>query len=346
MCFSMIGLGLIMLMTNCTKEATETKKAENPLTQNNVKIGNLIKAFKSKVAHYEQFPDLKSSEKVSVDTAQWLLEATMNYSHAFPNEFYNEFETDSVMITLQRNADGSVNMDELTQKYNEMKQAVSDIYHQVEYTDKGLAVVDLKTSTISETQLSLNAQTITGNKGIKPPPPVMGGPFQQGDNWWFGEFGGSCSGNGPTGSDAADQLYIELLKQFPELETNSYSVNLFNFSIEGGDSRIRRTAWNDIEDNHLDYLLYFSSTAVGPCGNDTLCVEWNEMNLYYSFLKHLIFNYLPQNIPSLNGKTIDKVLLIRGFSTNNNGVVQFKHGLETIYSEKYLYAGSDGPIEL
>jgi hypothetical protein len=99
-------------MTNCSKEATETKKAENPLSQNDLKIGNLIKAFKSKVAHYEQFPDLKSSEKVSVDTALWLLESTINYSHAFPNEFYNEFETDSVLITLQRNADGSINMDE------------------------------------------------------------------------------------------------------------------------------------------------------------------------------------------------------------------------------------------
>jgi hypothetical protein len=162
-----------------------------------------------------------------------------------------------------------------------MKQSVSDIYHQVEYTDKGLAVVDLKTSTISETQLSLNVQTITGNKGIKPPWPVVEGPFKEGDDWWYGEMIGRCNeflGN----SDAAQQLMMALNASLPDPTGNFYVINSVFKERTGGYANVRRP--NDPLDNNFDYYLYYASEAVGPVD---LCLERNTMNFYYNHLQYL-----------------------------------------------------------
>jgi hypothetical protein len=288
-------------------------------------------------------PQLKSGESVPADSAVWLLEATINFSHAFVNEFYSEFETDSLTLTVNRNADGTVNLDELTGKYDEMKQAVADAYHNSGYEVKGLAVVDLTETTVTESEIIINVEAITGSRGVDPGPGFgLDGPFVEGDDWWYGEEAGKCDENGAEGSDAAEQLQNEIPNEIPDPNGNYFFINIAEYVVEGGDSIIRRTAWNDPEDNHLDYLLYYSNSQIGLSG-DTSCVEWLEMNVYFSYLKLLIFSYLPANVPELYGKTIVEVMDIKGYSViDNEFIVHQKHRLQAKFGIKV--GGKEGEV--
>lgn len=344
MYFSMIGLGLIMLMSNCAKEATETKKAEKPLSQNDLKIGNTIKSFKSKVAYYEQHPDLKSSETIAADSALWLLESTINYSHAFPNEFYNDFAIDSLSITVTRNADGSVDLNELTQKYNVMKQTVADSYHSTDFSDKGLAVVDLTTTSVTETQLTLNVQTITGQRGIEPPEPVVGGPFQEGDDWWYGEMAGKCSPH-TYDSDAAKQLMIVMNGNIPTPTGNFFFITPITINKKGGDPKLRRS--NDpVLDNVYDYYLYSTSDLYGPINDAVLCLNRNEMNTYYGDLEFLLFTKIPNE--DLPGYRLIHIKNMNGTyeDVNNGGNVHYFHEGAFEYGIITAYSAGEGPTEL
>ena len=343
--FSMIGLGLIMLMSNCAKEATETKKAEKPLSQNDLKIGNTIKSFKSKVAYYEHHPDLKSSETIAADSALWLLESTINYSHAFPNEFYNDFVIDSLSITVTRNADGSVDWNELTQKYNEMKQAVSDTYHNVDYTNKGLSVVDLTTTSVTETQLTMNVQTVTGQRGIEPPSPVVEGPFQEGDDWWYGEMAGKCSPHTYI-SDASKQLRLALNGSIPALTGNFFFITPTTINKKGGELNVRRSNDPEPRDNVYDYYLYSTSDQFGTINDAVLCLNRNEMNTYFGYLEYLLFTKIPNE--DLPGYCIINVADMFGtYEYVNEGQnIHYYHKGAFEYGILTTYRAGEGPVEL
>ncbi len=349
--FGILIAGAMITMYSCTKENQTTDRAPAPATMQqastlvggliptDLKVNALIKNFKQKVAYYRKNPTLKSSETVPADSALWYLEATINYSHAFPNEYYEGFEIDTAYLSIAKDDNGNVDMVVLSQKYNELKVEVSTLYHGSSYENKGLAVVDLKEASQNGSGIVFIAETLTGNKGTEPPDPVLGGPFTIGDNWWYGEEAGKCEENSPLGSDAAKQLLGHINDEIPDPNGNYFFINHVDYEIEGGDDLLDR---GEIHDNHLDYYLFFATTALGPnsCGHDTLCVEWPEMNIYYSYLKILIFDFLPSNAQELFGKSIEEVINVQGYSVWNQPYIEYKHYLKAKFGEKVGYAPS------
>lgn len=348
---ALLIIGAMTLMLSCSKEESKTKPvgAEN-LSPYDQQVNKTIKQFRQTIAFYHENPNFKSGETVSADSALWLLEATINYSHAFPNEYYDQFKVDSAYITVPKNLGGTISVDALVQKYDELKAEVTTLYYSSGFENKGLVVVDLKESSQNATEITILAETITGDKGNEPPPvpPVLGGPFEAGDNWWFGDEGGLCIENEGEGSDAATELFNEIVNEIPDPAGNYYFINHADYDIEGGNSSIRRDGWNDPEDNHVDYLLFYASTSVGTCGSDTLCVEWTEMNTYYSYLKLLIFSYLPEHEPLLYGKSIEEVFDVDGYSEYDalNDVFKYKHLLKTKFGEQVGYSEGESPEDL
>jgi hypothetical protein len=336
----------MVMVFACTKESVIDKPiTKHELTAYETHINKTLKDFKQKMEYVHANPHLKSGESIPADSAVWLLEATINFSHAFPNEFYSEFEIDSLTLVVERNADGTVDMNELTSKYDEMKQAVADAYHNSGYEVKGLAVVDLTETTVTVSEIIINVQVITGSRGVDPGPGGFGinGPFAEGDDWWYGEEAGNCDENGAEGSDAAEQLQNEIANEIPDPSGNYFFINITEYIVEGGDQLIRRP--NDLEDNHIDYYLYYANSIIG-LSSDTSCVEWPEMNLYYSLLKFLIFSYLPSNDPELYGKCIVEVMDIQGYSQWINNVIHQKHRLTAKFGIKVGVKDGEGPEEL
>ena len=333
----------------CSKqESTVNPVAEQELSPQDLKINKTIKNFRDKVSYLRENPSYKSGDSYTADSALWLLEATINYSHTFPNDYYGQLITDTLNLTLTTNDAGEVDMNELAQKYDAMKSSISEVYHSKTITNKGLVLVNLEEISFKSDEVEIEVVAVTGERTEGTPDPWgIDGPFEAGDDWWYGEGLGLCSENTSDGSDAAKQLKLAILNEFSNLEHQTTILNLQYFDIKGGDPRIKRTDWNDVEDNHLDYLLYFASDNIG-ISEDTLCVEWTEMNLYYSYLKLMLFSYLPENIEELDGLEIASVYDIEGIYEFNQYEVdiEFKHYLRTYYGFRIEYEDGEEPSEI
>ncbi len=345
----------VIVMNSCTKEnsaITETKENYD-LSVKDGKINRLIKDFINKMEYLNENPSLKSGEEVPADSALWYLSATINYMHSFPNEFYLGFELDTSYLTVTKNSIGNIDLLELTTKFSEMKENVSSDYYNSAYDEKGLSFVDLTEISQNENEITLIIETATGNRGSNDPPqPGIEGPFIEGDNWWYGEDVGKCDEASGEGSDAAEKLYIEASNTIPDPTGYYYFVEPFvEIDIEGGDTDLRMPTDPVPADNHLDYYLFYASTEIGVCTDDTLCIEWTEMNHYFTRLKYLMYNkYLNQ--PGMENHGIMCILEFydwnEGYTgTNNQYYIKYYHKGKLKFGRKVYYdEGEQYPEEL
>ncbi|NOX45654.1 MAG: hypothetical protein GXO89_01580, partial [Chlorobi bacterium] len=318
------------------------------LTPTDLKVNALIKNFKQKVAYYRKNPTLKSGESLPADSALWYLEATINYSHAFPNEYYNQFEVDTSYLAVPLNGDGTVDMAVLTQKYDEMKAKVADDYHNSSFTEKGLGYVSLTEISQNNGEMSLIVESGTGKKSNEPPPTPVNGPFGPGDDWYYGEDAGNCGTNAPMSSDAAEQLYIEASNTIPDPNGNYTFIGPFiEKEIFGGDADLQYPNDPVPGDNHLDYYLFYADTEIG-ISEDTLCLEYTEMNTYWNRLKYLMYHYYLDQ-PGMEDYDIMCILVFDDYSDlygPNNSYVKYYHKGTLKFGKKIYIADGNLPEEL
>ena len=339
---SLIIIAGIFAVNSCSKDdddnqLSKSKNSENQLSPRDQKINNLIKQFKKDIEYLYKNPDVKNGDSKPVDSAVWYLESTLNYSHSFPAEFYTDFEIDTVTLVLNKNANGNINMTEIAQKYYELKGKVSAVYHDSQFEDKGLNGIIANTVSNQNDKVELEVVAFTGEKGddTPPPDPIVDGPFEEGDNWWYGENAGKCDSIGLKASDAANELWIEMQATINEQNTGYWFVNPVIVELQGGDPAIQI---DSILDNHLDFRLFFASELIGPCGEDTLCIEWTEMNIYYQHLKYVLNHSMYEIFPALDGLDVDEIIFMEGYSTlygsGGNQYVEYQHKLKAKYGEK------------
>ena len=336
-----LGGWMAFYFSACQKSGEEiTTTPETEITVFDIKVGNAINSFIDKVAYQKENPGLKSLETISADSALWYLESTFNYCYGFPNEFYKSFAIDTLSFNLLLSG-SDVNMTDLTDKFNEMIQEISTTYHAVAYAEKGLSLVNLQEATIDEGLLHFTVQVVTGEKGEVPPTPVLDGPFEDGDDWWYGEMTGRCDeffGD----SDAANQLMMAMNATLPVPESNFYVINPVLIFKKGGDQNIRLPG--DIEDNSYDYYLFYGNEQIG---NVPLCLNRNNMNSYYVFLKHLLLTKIINE--ELNSSySLIGVRNLRGKSNsdmNPNDLKYFHEGYFD-YGIKVYYIDGNLPNEL
>jgi hypothetical protein len=352
---SILAAGLLLMVHSCSKDEVQTAKShEHTLTPYEIQVHNAIKGFISTIEMHWENPHYKSGQVVSPDSALWLLEATINFSHAFPNEFYTEHEIEDLTLVIPKTSDGIIDMAVLTQKYDEMKSDITTVYYGSSFTDKGLVLVDLEEDSQTETELILSVQTVTGERGVDPGDPGFGinGPFEEGDDWWYGENVGLCTDPYTILSDAAKKLFAEGVSLVPDPSGNYFFINHFTFDIQGGDEYFRRP--NDPLDNYLDYYLYYSidgDPLIPFNEQQMLCLEWQEMNLYYSYLKQLMFTILPNYyLPDVHNRIGFSISSLNQLKDFNDYIYYGKHiylhKANFTYGIKVYYNAGEGAIEL
>ncbi|MBU2465892.1 MAG: hypothetical protein KJ615_06060 [Bacteroidetes bacterium] len=330
---------IVLLVSACSKDTNEIA-TERPVSAFDLKVGKSINSFINKVEYHKAYPGFKSLETISADSALWYLESTFNYCYGFPNEFYKSFAIDTLSFSLLLSG-SEVNMTDLTDKFNEMIQEISTTYHAVAYAEKGLSLVNLQEATVDEGLLHFTVQVVTGEKGEVPPSPVLDGPFEEGDDWWYGEMKGRCDeflGD----SDAANQLKLAINAMLPDPEGNFYVINPVEITKKGGDSDLRRP--NDIEDNVYDYYLFYGNEDIGNVG---LCLNRNIMNWYYSSLEYLLFTKIKEEELSPSYSLIS-ILYLTGdkIDVDDNGSFDYSHIGNFKYGIKVNYITVDFPQEL
>jgi len=306
-----------------------------------LKIVRLIENFKSQIRFISENPAYKSSEALSPDSALWYLEATINYSHTFPNDLYFQTRMDTVLLTIPVNAEGGIGLNDLVTKYDEMKTSVSNLYHQSDFQQKGLISVDLNMQPESgQNEVTIEVVSVVGDKtGNNPPGYGIDGPFVEGDDWWYGEFAGHCDPH-TWDSDAAHELMTAMNNYIPDPNGNYIFVNLFQIELKGGSTEIRRIGDPNPPDNQFDYYLFDVSELNGTITDEILCLSYPEMNLYFSFLKYLLFTRLPQEMPE-NYAIVRVLSMVGTFDWEvNTGYKHYYHQGVFQFGEKIYIASN------
>ncbi|MBC8488847.1 MAG: hypothetical protein H8D45_22725 [Bacteroidetes bacterium] len=341
---SILAAGAIIIVFSCSKETgfnKESEKVNNPqLSDYEVKVNKTIKDFKEKMVYYRENPHLKSGESVPADTALWYLEATINYSHSFPNEFYIEMQSDELTLMVPKNGSGEVDMVVLTQKYDEMKAEITNIYYNSGFEEKGLVLVDLSETSQTADEITFTAETVTGNKGPDPGP----GPFVEGDNWWYGEFRGHCFPH-TWDTDASQELEQAMNDYIAEHNAGLFFIHQTDRYRKGGDPNIRREGDPDPPNNVYDYYLYSSSTEYGTVTDEILCLDYMEMNVYYDYLKYLLYTKIPdEDLPP--GYRIEIIVGMSGYFEPDGPYTHYLHEGNFKYGYPIGYDEGEGPDEL
>lgn len=339
--------GILIFVISCSKEKNKNENSQQPaqtlFEQQTIKA---IRDFKQKVAYYRENPGYKSGETVIADSAMFLLEGTINYSHAFMMDRYNEEVIESLTLIVPKTGSVEVDMDVLVQKYEEMKTEITTLYYNSNFENKGLVAVDLSEVAQNNDEITFNVDVITGNHSNDPPPPGPGvsGPFVAGDNWWYGENEGKCYDT-TTYSDAAQELKTAMSDYIYQYNQNNgiymfYPVEVHYFY--GGQKALRR--YNDVKDNHLDYYMFNAWDYIG-ISDDTLCVEWTEMNIYYSYLKYWLYTKMKDSIQSQSGYCYQpaQIFYIDGYHEESGHYI---HDGYFLFGFPWYSDEGEGPVEL
>lgn len=344
-----VAVVTLSIFNSCSKQEVGDKVVAGKqviLSDHDKMINNAIKTFRAKVNYIRENPGYKSGEVLEADSAVWYLEATINFSHAFPNDYYGQMQIDTSYITLTWNNDGKVDMNELALKYDQMKEAVSNAYYNSGFDEKGLVLVDLTEETFKSDEITVKVVTVTGEKTNSTPPDFgIDGPFVEGDDWWYGENEGKC--NQPVySSDAAKELMIAMNEFIPDPNGNYFFIHLFQIEKTGGYPDVRRIGDPEPPNNVCDYYLYSASEAIGPVNDDILCLNYVEMNVYFNYLKYLLFTSLQNGLPP--GFCIESVINIDG-SWEFIGITTEKHYFHEgtfQFGEKIIYDLGEGATEI
>ena len=345
--FAVVLIATAALFNACSKqESTVNPASEQQLSPQDLKINNTIKNFRDKMAYLREHPGYKSGESYTADSALWLLEATINYSHTFPNDYYGQLITDTLYLTLSTNDVGEVDMNELAQKYDEMKASISAVYHSKAIDNKGLVLVNLEDISFKSDEVTIEVVAVTGERTNESPGGGVGidGPFSPDDNWWYGEDKGKCPPH-TWEFDAAKQLQAKMSLAIPKPTGNFFYTNLTTIIKSGGDPDLRRPNDPDPEDNMYDYFLYHVSSQNGDISDDVLCMESIEMNIYYDLLHELLFNKIPgEDVPA--GYCIESVISMTGEPANEDEYQVYYHFGTFQFGLKVNYEHGEEPSEL
>jgi hypothetical protein len=329
-----------VLMHSCNKQEDLTQTPETTVPEKDYTIYNKISSFTKKMDYYKESPTYKSYESMPVDSALWLMEGAMNLTYGFPFEEYGEFTTGYAELTLNKNQDGEIDMDEVAVKYQQLIDEAREDYYNSGYEDKGLYILNLEKTYEDNGLVTFSVETVTGNRGVAPP-----WPFTLDDNWWYGDDDGGCAGNNASSSDAAQ----ELAAAYPtySLNENMAIAGPVYVSVVGGDEWLRRP--NDNLDNLYDYYIFSVSENIEPfnMGQD-LCLMAGEMATYYGFLDYVITELAREheNIPNCYDFIDFTVKYGYSVYVTDGGFFKYMHEFELWYGSPFEKPVNDPPVVL
>ncbi len=316
---TIISVAAIMIaaltINSCTKQDELNQKQESVTPEKDYTIYNTLSSFTTQMNYYKENPQLKDGEEVEVDSCLWLIEGAINLTYGFPFEEYIEFVASEDSLVLVKNPDGRISMDEVALKYQELIEKARTMYYGSGVENKGLYIVNLEKSSENSDNVTFSVETITGSKGIDPY------PFLPGDNWWYGDLVGGCSGNNQTGSDAAHEL-AGMYPTYPMTECTGISSSV-TVDVVGGDLWLLRPGPIN---NSYDYYIFCVNDDVEPFDYENdLCLLDYEMGTYYGYLDYVITDLarghysIPQSLNFIDftfviGKPVDSTKYIHEFT--------------------------------
>jgi hypothetical protein len=314
---------VILLMVglfSCKKDTiVQQQTQEGEVMMRSKKVIALIHNFEQKMNEA-----LKSGETISLDSAIWNMEASLNYTYADPEEAIGEYSFIKSNYTLEVDANGVVSMSEVQAVYSLMEQ---DLGNDLKSGNDEVIIF----SDVALDSISGGTAYLSGTNGYSSGIARSYTPID--DNWYWGTLGqeygnpllGNCAGTDTT-SDASDELQWRLNNPMPVPTQQIFYIDLVTEEAIGDDFLDSNyeprlyMGWDYPEDNCLtitmltDYLnesddiiyTYQSSGGLRPANKDFVRVyiaDWLLLGSPYGgrHIHHYDVTYgTPTNVPPPN----------------------------------------------
>ena len=151
--FIALSLGLLVfavLIQSCEKEETvvsKDKQSHSSMRKGEEANPELrLIAFNSLIKEVRNNPEgfERKEFDYSLDSAIWYLEATMNYTYAYPNNKRSALILDSVFMDINLNPNNGLNIIEIQSKFDETLDILTSKFKSIESEHKFLVSVDYK----------------------------------------------------------------------------------------------------------------------------------------------------------------------------------------------------------
>ena len=256
--------------TACKKDINNqlpNQQQENEMMKRGKKVASLIQNFKEKMDS-----DLKSGTDISLDSAIWNMEASLNYDFAQPDSASLNFITRKSVYTLTIDANQLSSITDVETVYGSMEDTLVMQYNALSNTVKIVVMSDVSLDSTDGTTAYIS---VTNGFGLDLPSAYT--PFAEDDDWIWGTLGGplagKCDGTMIGVSDGSNELQKRLNNPLLVPGEQIYFTDLitlwvtgFDFTDENSDPRLY-IGWdypvnNCLTNDTLTYYLWQSDAII------------------------------------------------------------------------------------
>jgi hypothetical protein len=318
----MISLMLVILLSSCNKDARENRTYPQ---QPDFNPASLITNFSQKMDDFKKGIPLKSGERLSIDSAIWYIDATLNYYYAKANHPFGVLHIDTTYVEMNVLGSYEAMYAEVFASYDASLYGFGDKYYAIEGENKQfiMAIVDdLGPLTNNKRKLSIITLTGTGS-------PTQSDDFGEDDAYYFNRGANTNCFGFPT-QGGAPEIFEEMLNNHYNPDPGNNCRWYFYGAIATKTFDYLEYPLNDPLTNYLDYKIFAASQSVATITWETECLEWNqnnsgihEMQFYYDNLIVLIDVWLASEQNTNNLKFASST--IDSFDRSVNGYRLIKH---------------------
>lgn len=283
------GLAILSMafVVGCQKDDTTPSATEvsSQMSLEESKLKSLVTNFSNKINS-----EFKSSEIMSIDSAEWYIEATLNYtySNSVP---YESYVIDSVKYVINDNGNSSAIISDIADAYNHILTGLSTKFYSMTEENKAFDFINVESRVMTDGNVELIGHyqigTNPGNSLNKSSMTAVQKTFGPTDYWKPYGGGGKC---GPyegqcIGRDATTEL-------------TRVCGNIHNLTYQ--DSEQSRMVWSGLKEFYM-----VNSTFDGAynlwVGDDTEagfpmdCIDPDRMNYYLLVIKYILRERIPMN---------------------------------------------------
>lgn len=287
---SVTALALSFLSCEKDKLTEPAIGIDSEITTSDIKtdlIVQRIKRFENQIKEVKN-GTYRGVEYLDADSALWNIESLFNTTYSFPDKNYVDKKMHELSFFIDVD-DEMLSMKDVCLLYDEIIVAVTDVYKNDGFvTNKGLMSLFINKGESRSGELNVKVLAVTGRTDCHQVEyePVLFGPFDYDECWYYGEYGGTCDDSYIL-NDAAELIedtinYNYGYKPKTKLNYRNIYVDMSYVTLDGNEY------WDE---NNNEYYIFYKTN----CDKDELYLDGNELNKYYYNEIRIIKDVIPND---------------------------------------------------
>lgn len=286
------ALVLAALIYSCSKETPLITERVDTTTEE-PDVSRLILTFTERMEARNEGLPFKSEEKISVDSAIWYIDATLNFTYANANHPFARMHWDTVFAEMNVLDSYEAMYADVFDSYDASLNGLSNRYHAITGENKQFMMAMVEDmGPLPGNKRSLRIITVTGTGTLE-----HSGNFEPGESYWWKRDELIGCDLAPAETNAPLLFEALLINDFIQSPANCRWV-YYGTAVDITYSYYDYPSGLACLPNYMDYKVFFASSQLGPITAETKCLEHDqhelglhEMQYYYDNLKDFVVVY-------------------------------------------------------